>query len=112
MKTLSLVIPAYNAPDLARMAASHIPELAASATACGFELVEAIFVDDGSSDGTASILATAAAEDPRTRGGSAGRLPSRPEQARAPLPGRRKRPYARQKNHRSRSAPLCFTAQA
>ena len=48
MKTLSLVIPAYNAPDLARMAASHIPELAASATACGFELVEAIFVDDGS----------------------------------------------------------------
>ncbi len=48
MKTLSLVIPAYNAPDLARTAASHIPELAAAATACGFELVEAIFVDDGS----------------------------------------------------------------
>ena len=48
MGTLSLVIPAYNAPDLARTAASHIPELAAAATACGFELVEAIFVDDGS----------------------------------------------------------------
>ena len=48
MKTLSLVIPVYNAPDLARAAADHIPELAACAASCGFELVEAIFVDDGS----------------------------------------------------------------
>ena len=48
MKTLSLVIPAYNAPDLARAATARIPELAACAPGCGFELVEAIFVDDGS----------------------------------------------------------------
>lgn len=48
MKTLSLVIPAYNAPDLARAATAHISELAACAPSCGFELVEAIFVDDGS----------------------------------------------------------------
>ena len=48
MKTLSLVIPVYNAPDLARAAADHVSELAACAASCGFELVEAIFVDDGS----------------------------------------------------------------
>jgi dolichyl-phosphate beta-glucosyltransferase len=38
----------YNAPDLARAAADHVSELAACAASCGFELVEAIFVDDGS----------------------------------------------------------------
>ena len=48
MKTLSLVIPVYNAPDLARAAADHVSELAACAASCGFELVETIFVDDGS----------------------------------------------------------------
>ena len=48
MKTLSLVIPVYNAPDLARAAAAALPELARTAEACGFALVEAIFVDDGS----------------------------------------------------------------
>ena len=48
MKTLSLVIPVYNAPDLARAAAARVPELAACAAGLGFELVEAIFVDDGS----------------------------------------------------------------
>ena len=48
MKTLSLVIPVYNAPDLARTALAHIPELAACAAGCGFELTEAVFVDDGS----------------------------------------------------------------
>ena len=48
MKTLSLVIPVYNAPDLARATLPHIPELAACAADCGFELTEAIFVDDGS----------------------------------------------------------------
>ena len=48
MKTLSLVIPVYNAPDLARVAAAAVPELARTAEACGFALVEAIFVDDGS----------------------------------------------------------------
>ena len=48
MKTLSLVIPVYNAPDLVRTACGHIPELVACAAGCGFELVEAIFVDDGS----------------------------------------------------------------
>ena len=48
MKTLSLVIPVYNAPDLARAAVAAIPELARTAEACGFSLAEAIFVDDGS----------------------------------------------------------------
>lgn len=48
MKTLSLVIPVYDSPDLARAASAHIPELAACAAGCGFELTEAIFVDDGS----------------------------------------------------------------
>ena len=48
MKTLSLVIPVYNAPDLARAAWTHVPELAACAAGCGFRLEEAIFVDDGS----------------------------------------------------------------
>ena len=49
MRTLSLVIPVYNAPDLARVAAAAVPELVCTAEACGFALVEAIFVDDGSS---------------------------------------------------------------
>jgi dolichyl-phosphate beta-glucosyltransferase len=48
VKTLSLVIPVYNAPDLARTACEHISELASSASGCGFELLETIFVDDGS----------------------------------------------------------------
>ena len=48
MRTLSLVIPVLNAPDLARAAAAAVPELARTAEACGFALVEAIFVDDGS----------------------------------------------------------------
>ncbi len=48
MKTLSLVIPVYNAPDLARTACEHISELASSASGCGFALLETIFVDDGS----------------------------------------------------------------
>ena len=48
MKTLSLIIPVYNAPDLARATLDHIPELTACAADCGFELTETIFVDDGS----------------------------------------------------------------
>ena len=48
MRTLSLVIPVYNAPDLARAVVSAVPELARTAEACGFTLAEAIFVDDGS----------------------------------------------------------------
>lgn len=48
MRSLSLVIPVYNAPDLARAAAAAVPELARTAESCGFSLVETIFVDDGS----------------------------------------------------------------
>ena len=48
MRTLSLVIPVYNAPDLARAAAAAVPELARTAESCGFSLAETIFVDDGS----------------------------------------------------------------
>ena len=49
MRSLSLVIPVYNAPDLARAATAAVPELARTAESCGFSLVETIFVDDGSS---------------------------------------------------------------
>jgi dolichyl-phosphate beta-glucosyltransferase len=48
MKTLSLVIPVYNALDLSRAAVAAVPELARTAESYGFSLVEAIFVDDGS----------------------------------------------------------------
>lgn len=47
-RTLSLVVPVYNAPELAQRAIAALPTLAASAASCGFELIEAIFVDDGS----------------------------------------------------------------
>ena len=49
MRTLSLVIPVLNAPDLARVAVAEVPGLARMAEACGFSLMETIFVDDGSS---------------------------------------------------------------
>lgn len=49
MRTLSLIVPVYDAPDLAARIASRIPALAAVAAGCGYELVEAIFADDGSS---------------------------------------------------------------
>lgn len=48
MRTLTLVIPVLNAPDLARAAAAAVPDLARTAESCGFSLVETIFVDDGS----------------------------------------------------------------
>ena len=48
MRTLSLVIPVLNAPDLARAAVAEVSGLARMAEACGFSLVETIFVDDGS----------------------------------------------------------------
>ena len=48
MKSLSLVIPAYGAGDLLGRILTHVPELSAAATRCGFELVETIVVDDGS----------------------------------------------------------------
>lgn len=47
-QTLSLVVPVYEAPDLARRLASRIPVLRESAKAAGFDLIESIFVDDGS----------------------------------------------------------------
>ena len=75
MKTLSLVIPVYNAPDLARAALAHIPELAACAAGCGFELTEAIFVDDGSEPpldisvtGETSVLPIRILRQPQNRG--------------------------------------------
>ncbi len=48
MRTLSLVIPVLNAPDLVRKAASAVPDLGHTAEKCGFSLSEVIFVDDGS----------------------------------------------------------------
>ena len=49
VKSLSLVVPVYNAPDLARVVVERLPELRKAAEASGFELAETIFVDDGSS---------------------------------------------------------------
>lgn len=48
MKTLSLVVPVYNAPDLARALVARVPELERVARECGFELIETILIDDGS----------------------------------------------------------------
>lgn len=50
MKTLSLVVPVFNSPDLARAVLAHLDELKRAATASGFTLVETIFVDDGSAE--------------------------------------------------------------
>ena len=47
-RRLTLVVPVYNAPDLARALVARIPELDAAARGSGFELVETILVDDGS----------------------------------------------------------------
>lgn len=75
MKTLSLVIPVYNSPDLARAALAHVPELATCAASCGFELKEAIFVDDGSEPpldvsrtGETSVLPVRILRQPQNRG--------------------------------------------
>jgi len=66
LTTLSIVIPAYN--EQARLPALFAA-LAADADAAvdeaGMELVEALIVDDGSSDRTAAMLREAAAENPR-----------------------------------------------
>ncbi|MGN0852270.1 MAG: glycosyltransferase [Kiritimatiellia bacterium] len=48
MRTLSLVVPVYNAPDLAARLVRRLPELADAAKADGFALIETILVDDGS----------------------------------------------------------------
>lgn len=48
MKTLALIIPVFNAPDLAARIASHVPSLSDAARGRGYELVEVIFSDDGS----------------------------------------------------------------
>ena len=66
--TLSLVIPAYNEearlPDLLDVLASSAEAVVAAA---GFELLEALVVDDSSADGTRRLLAAAEAEHPKLR---------------------------------------------
>ena len=47
-RSLSLVVPVFNGQDLACAAVRALPSLEQTAASCGFELVEAIFVDDGS----------------------------------------------------------------
>ena len=61
MRTLSLVVPVYESPDLARAVLGHLPELEAAAAANGFRLVETLMVDDGSAkpltvDGPVTVL--------------------------------------------------------
>jgi dolichyl-phosphate beta-glucosyltransferase len=66
--TLSLVIPAYD--EEARLPAllEVLATSAAGAVAeAGFELLEALVVDDGSGDRTAAMLASAAKSDPRLK---------------------------------------------
>ena len=58
--TASLVIPCWNA-------ARTLPACLKCVREQTFGDFEAIFVDDGSTDGTAQVLAAAAAEDPRIR---------------------------------------------
>ena len=48
IRSLTLVVPVFNAQDLARAAVCALTSLEQTAASCGFELVEAIFVDDGS----------------------------------------------------------------
>ena len=47
MKSLSLVIPVYNAEGLLKRILAHVPLLAESAAEAGFALLEVIVVDDG-----------------------------------------------------------------
>ena len=49
MPTLSLIVPVFNAPDLAGTLSGHLPALKTAAADAGYELIEAIFADDGSS---------------------------------------------------------------
>lgn len=47
-KTLTLVVPVFDAPQLAARACDAVDDLALAAESASFRLVEAIFVDDGS----------------------------------------------------------------
>jgi glycosyltransferase involved in cell wall biosynthesis len=66
--SLSIVIPAFNEearlPHLLKLLDS---KAAATAARCGFQFLEALIVNDGSSDGTAAILARAAERDDAVR---------------------------------------------
>jgi dolichyl-phosphate beta-glucosyltransferase len=66
LATLSLVIPAYNEEERLPSLLRTLSESADGAVAAaGMTLQEAIVVDDGSSDRTRELLATAARTDPR-----------------------------------------------
>jgi dolichyl-phosphate beta-glucosyltransferase len=66
--SLSLVIPAFNEEErLPALLATLSGPASASVRAAGFELMEVVIVDDGSTDRTSSILAEAAARDRRLR---------------------------------------------
>lgn len=50
MKSLSLVIPVYNAEGLLRRILAHVPMLVDAASGCGFVLKEVVVVDDGGTE--------------------------------------------------------------
>lgn len=65
VKTVSLVIPAYNEQlRLPALLDELLSGAAAAIAAAGLRLLEALIVDDGSSDGTAALLREAADDNP------------------------------------------------
>lgn len=73
MKSLSLVIPAYGSGDLLGGILAHIQDLKKVAGRCGFELGEAIVVDDGSEppiavDSSRLCVPLVMLRNPRNRG--------------------------------------------
>lgn len=55
-KTLTLVVPVFDAPDLVQRLLARLPELETAAGEAGFSLIETLLVDDGSHPPLAQAL--------------------------------------------------------